>query len=74
MLRQRLAIAHIHRNALHPPDGTLRLLLCRAWSQRLWDEHRIEIPVSHDGELLRISIAAYNDRADVDKLLSALAG
>ena len=43
-------------------------------SQRLWDEHRIEIPVSHDGELLRISIAAYNDRADVDRLLSALAG
>ncbi|HET8894539.1 MAG TPA: aminotransferase class V-fold PLP-dependent enzyme [Gaiellaceae bacterium] len=43
-------------------------------SQRLWDEHRIEIPVSHDGRLLRISIAAYNDRGDVDKLLSALAG
>jgi isopenicillin-N epimerase len=42
-------------------------------SQRLWDEHRIEIPVSRDGKLLRISIAAYNDRADVDKLLSALA-
>ena len=43
-------------------------------SQRLWREHRIEIPVSHDGTLLRISIAAYNDRADVDRLLSALAG
>ena len=51
---------------LPAPDHTL--------SQRLWDEHRIEIPVSHDGELLRISIAAYNDRADVDRLLSALAG
>src|SRR5438477_4007712 len=43
-------------------------------SQRLWDEHRIEIPVSHDGTLLRISIAQYTDRADVDRLLSALAG
>jgi isopenicillin-N epimerase len=43
-------------------------------SQRLWDEHRIEIPVSRDGTLLRISIAAYNDRGDVDRLLSALAG
>jgi isopenicillin-N epimerase len=43
-------------------------------SKRLFDEHRIEIPVSHDGELLRVSIAAYNDRADVDRLLSALAG
>ncbi|MGH2934454.1 MAG: aminotransferase class V-fold PLP-dependent enzyme [Gaiellaceae bacterium] len=42
-------------------------------SQRLWEEHRIEIPVSRDGTLLRISIAAYNDRGDVDKLLSALA-
>jgi isopenicillin-N epimerase len=41
-------------------------------SQRLFDEHRIEIPVSHDGTLLRISIAAYNDRNDVDRLLSAL--
>ncbi len=27
------------------------------------DEHEIEIPVSHDGTLLRISIAPYNDRA-----------
>ena len=43
-------------------------------SQRLWDEHRIEIPVSHDGTLLRVSIAQYTDRADVDRLLSALAG
>ena len=51
---------------LPEPDQTL--------SQRLWDEHRIEIPVSHDGTLLRVSIAAYNDRADVDRLLSALAG
>lgn len=41
-------------------------------SQRLWDEHKIEIPVSHDGTLLRISIAAYNDRGDVDRLLLAL--
>jgi isopenicillin-N epimerase len=43
-------------------------------NRRLFDEHRIEIPVSHDGELLRLSIAMYNDRADVDRLLSALAG
>jgi isopenicillin-N epimerase len=41
-------------------------------SQRLFDEYRIEIPVSHDGTLLRISIAPYNDRADVDRLLLAL--
>jgi isopenicillin-N epimerase len=51
---------------LPKPDPTL--------SQRLFDEHRIEIPLSHDGALLRVSIAPYNDRADVDRLLSALAG
>ena len=42
-------------------------------NRRLFDEHRIEIPVSHDGTLLRLSIASYNDRADVDRLLEALA-
>lgn len=42
-------------------------------NRRLFDEHRIEIPVSNDGALLRISIAPYNDRADVDRLLEALA-
>jgi len=42
-------------------------------NERLFREHRIEIPVSHDGTLLRISIAAYNTRADVDRLLAALA-
>jgi isopenicillin-N epimerase len=42
-------------------------------SQRLWDEHRIEIPVSREGDLLRISIAPYNTRDDVDRLLAALA-
>jgi isopenicillin-N epimerase len=41
-------------------------------SQRLFDRHRIEIPGPCGGELLRISIAPYNDRADVDRLLSAL--
>lgn len=41
-------------------------------SERLFRDHSIEIPVSHDGTLLRISIAAYNDRGDVDRLLAAL--
>jgi isopenicillin-N epimerase len=49
---------------LPEPDPTL--------NERLFRDHRIEIPVSHDG-LLRISIAAYNDRSDVDRLLEALA-
>jgi isopenicillin-N epimerase len=42
-------------------------------NERLFRDHRIEIPVSHDGMLLRVSIAPYNDRADVDVLLAALA-
>ena len=40
---------------------------------RLFRDHKIEIPVSHDGTLLRISIAVYNERGDVDRLLAALA-
>jgi isopenicillin-N epimerase len=42
--------------------------------RRLLDEHRIEAavrPPAHD--LLRISIAAYNDHGDVERLLAALA-
>ena len=42
-------------------------------NRRLFDDHRIEIPISDDGTLLRLSIASYNDRADVDRLLAALA-
>lgn len=38
--------------------------------RRLYDEHRVEIPVS-DG-LLRASFAMYNERADLERLLAAL--
>jgi isopenicillin-N epimerase len=43
-------------------------------SQRLFDEHRIEIPTMRHGrdDLLRISIASYTERADVERLLEAL--
>ena len=42
--------------------------------ERLFEVHRIEIPVMRPGhELLRISVAAYTTRDDVDRLLSALA-
>ena len=42
--------------------------------ERLFDAHRIEIPVMRpEHELLRISVAAYTTRDDVDRLLSALA-
>jgi isopenicillin-N epimerase len=51
---------------LPQPDPTL--------TQRLFDEHRIEIPtMGSEDELLRISIAMYTKREDVDRLLDALA-
>jgi isopenicillin-N epimerase len=55
------------------PDGTDG----EALKARLYDEHRIELPVApreDGGPLLRVSIQAYNDQADVEKLLAALAG
>jgi len=43
-------------------------------AERLFAAHRIEIPVMRPGhELLRLSVAAYTTRADVDRLVSALA-
>jgi isopenicillin-N epimerase len=41
---------------------------------RLYDEHRVEIPVIQwqDRQFIRISIQGYNDQGDVDALISAL--
>jgi isopenicillin-N epimerase len=49
------------------PDGLQR---------RLFDEHRIEVVVREwEGRsLLRVSVGAYNDAADVEKLIDALGG
>src|SRR5581483_1339213 len=42
-------------------------------SDRLFANHKVEIPVGGpNGDLLRISIAAYTDRDEVDRLLAAL--
>jgi isopenicillin-N epimerase len=41
-------------------------------SQRLFDEHGIEIPTMDGDGLLRISVALYTEREDVDRLLAAL--
>jgi isopenicillin-N epimerase len=43
--------------------------------EKLFDAHMIEVPVNewHDGLLLRVSVAAYNDRDDLDRLVDALA-
>lgn len=43
--------------------------------ERLWDDFKIEIPIMGraDGVYARISIQAYNGRADVDRLVEAIA-
>jgi isopenicillin-N epimerase len=42
-------------------------------SARLFARHRVEIPVDrHGGELLRLSVAAYTTRDEIDRLLAAL--
>jgi selenocysteine lyase/cysteine desulfurase len=43
-------------------------------SERLFKRHRVEIPVDRGGnELLRLSVAAYTTRDELDRLLAALA-
>jgi len=44
--------------------------------RRLYDEHRVEIPVwdTDDGQFLRVSIQGYNDATDLDALVTALPG
>jgi isopenicillin-N epimerase len=47
-----------------------------ALKRRLYDEHRIEVPVveTRHGWTLRVSVQAYNDAADLQALSSALLG
>lgn len=57
--------------------STLPLPACDALElkRRLYDEHHIEIPATHWGDVncLRISIQGYNTRADVERLVGAVA-
>jgi selenocysteine lyase/cysteine desulfurase len=41
---------------------------------RLYDEQRVEVPVRawNDWKLMRISVQAYNDRQDIERLLQGL--
>jgi isopenicillin-N epimerase len=68
---------------LRPLRGTrapfMRALTVRtgdpeAFGRRLYEEHRVEIPVYafEDTALLRVSIGSYNDEADLDRLVDAV--
>ena len=41
-------------------------------SDRLFSGHRVEIPVGGEDDLLRLSVAAYTTRDEIDRLLAAL--
>ena len=61
-----------------PEETVLRMASVRAPDaealvRRLWDEHRIELPAMRP-DMIRLSVAMYTERADLEKLLSALAG
>ena len=45
-----------------------------ALQRRLYDEHRVEIPVYEweDTSLMRVSIGPYNDESDVARLVDAV--
>jgi len=53
-----------------PPDTQVEEL-----QRRLFDEHRIEVPCFEHGgrRLLRISVQGYNEEADMEALIGALA-
>jgi isopenicillin-N epimerase len=59
-----------------PEEQVLRMATFRVPGARdvhrtLWDDYRIEIPAMTD-DLMRVSVAMYNDREDVARLLDAL--
>ena len=58
--------------AVRLPEG----VDCAALKQRLYDEHRIEVPVYRFNglPLLRVSVQGYNSESDLDRLVSALQG
>jgi len=56
--------------AFRLPDGLDPIVLRR----RLWEEHRIELPIIErpDGLLIRVSTHFYNTEEEVDRLAAAL--
>ena len=55
-------------------DADVRRAFAKEVSQRLWEEFRVEVPIFEwqGRPLVRVSIQAYNQPQDVDRLLEAL--
>jgi isopenicillin-N epimerase len=53
---------------------TVRVADARVLQRRLYEEHRVEVPVYEweDTTLLRVSVGPYNDEADLDRLVVAV--
>jgi isopenicillin-N epimerase len=69
--------ALLDEEPIAPESMVLRMATFRAPGARelhrtLWEDYRIEIPAMSD-DLMRISVAMYTEREDVDRLLDALA-
>ena len=69
--------ALLDEEPIAPEDQVLRMATFRVRGARaahaaLWEDYRIEIPAMTD-EHMRISIAMYTEREDVERLLDALA-
>jgi isopenicillin-N epimerase len=79
---QREVLARNHLAPIAPDDSFAQMVTipvratdAEALRRRLFDEHRIEVPVTqHSGQVfVRVSVQAYNTRADLERLREALA-
>jgi isopenicillin-N epimerase len=69
--------ALLDEEPIAPEEMVLRLATFRVAGARdlhrvLWEDYRIEIPAMSD-DLMRVSVAMYTEREDVERLLDALA-
>jgi isopenicillin-N epimerase len=69
--------ALLETEPIAPEEMVLRMAAFRVPGARdvhrtLWEDYRIEIPAMNDG-LMRLSVAMYTEREDVERLLDALA-
>ncbi|HEV7132231.1 MAG TPA: hypothetical protein VGN27_00700, partial [Gaiellaceae bacterium] len=70
--------AHLGTEPIAPDDMLVQMATVRlpapdpGLKRRLFDEHRIEIPVLRGDDMIRVSVAAYTTPDEIDRLLAAL--